>query len=82
LIRYDLLVGGPHQFDARHARQKVQAALDKATQAARRRGHSRRLFLDYHIERVHGSMLTSAELDHQKAQIAKQQLKKVGSKPN
>jgi hypothetical protein len=79
LIRYDLLLGGPHQFDARHALRKIQAALDQETRAARERGQSRKLFLDYLIERTQGGTLTGAELDHQKAQIAKQLLKHVSA---
>ena len=79
LIRYDLLLGGPHQFDARHARRKIQAILDRETRAVRERGQSRKLFLDYLIERMQGRDLTGAELDHQKAQIAKQLLKYVDS---
>jgi hypothetical protein len=77
LIRYDLLLGGPHQFDARHARRKIQAALDQETRAARERGRSRKLFLDYLIERVQGRALTGAELGRKKAEIARQLLRHV-----
>jgi hypothetical protein len=80
LIRYDLLLSGPHKFDARHARRKIQAALDRETLLARVRGQSRKLFLDYLIERAHGRTLTGAELDCAKTQIAKQLLKHVGPK--
>lgn len=80
LIRYDLLLGGPHQFDARHTRRKIQAVLDRETLEARERGQSRKLFLDYLIERVQGRSLTGLELDHQKARIAKQLLKQVRTK--
>ena len=80
LIRYDLLVGGPHQFDARHARRKIQGALDRETQAARERGQRRKLFLDHLIERVQGRAFTARELDRQKAEIARQLLHHVTKK--
>ncbi len=80
LIRYDLLLGGPHQFDARQARRRIQAALDRETRAARQRGHSRKLFLDYLIERVQGRALTEGELDRKKAEIARQLLSHVATK--
>jgi hypothetical protein len=77
LSRYDLLLGGPHLFRAGDSRRDVQAALDRETLAARERGQSRKLFLDYLIERVQGRSLTSIELDPQKTQIANQLLKHV-----
>src|ERR1700678_3308467 len=72
--------GGPHQFDARHARRKIQAMLDRETRAARERGQSRKLFLDYLIERVQGRSLTDIELDRQKAEIAKRLLEHLRAK--
>ena len=77
LIRYDLLLGGPHQFDARHARRKIQAVLDRETRAARERGQSRKLFLDYLIERVQGRPLTGIELDREKKEIARELMRCV-----
>jgi hypothetical protein len=82
LIRYDLLIGGPHLFDATHARRKTQAALDRATQQARECGQSRKLFLDYLIERVQGRPLTGLELDQKKEEIARTLLRHVGSHGN
>jgi hypothetical protein len=79
LIRYDLLLGGPHLFHARDARRKVQAALDRETREARERGQSRKLFLDYLIERVQGRQLTAVELERQKQQIVRQLLRHVGT---
>jgi hypothetical protein len=78
LIRYDLLVGGPHLFDASDKKREVQAALDRETQEARQRGQPRKLFLDYLIERVEGRSLTKTELDRTKAEIARRLLRHVG----
>jgi hypothetical protein len=58
LIRYDLLIGGPHLFNAHHSRPEMQAAMDRQTQRARERGQTRKLFLDYLIERAQGRALT------------------------
>jgi hypothetical protein len=77
LIRYDLLLSGPHKFDARHTRRKIQAMLDRETRKAHERGQSRKLFLDYLIERVHGQALTSAELQREKKAIALKLLRHV-----
>ena len=79
LIRYDLLVGGPHQFDARHARRKIQAELDRETRAVRERGQSRKLFLDHLIERVQGRPLNEKELHGKKAEIARSLLQVLGT---
>jgi hypothetical protein len=81
LIRYDLLLGGPHLFNGRDARREVQTALNRETQEARERGQSRKLFLDYLIERAQGRPLTSVELDGKKAEIARDLLRHVGAKP-
>lgn len=80
LIRYDLLIGGPHLFNARDTRREILSALDRETLAARARGQSRKLFLDYLIERVQRRTLTGLELDGQKARIARELLKHVGAK--
>jgi hypothetical protein len=77
LIRYDLLIGGPHLFNARDTRREILAALDRETLATRERGKPRKLFLDYLIERVQGRPLTTDELDKRKAQVARQLLRHV-----
>jgi hypothetical protein len=74
LIRYDLLLSGPHKFDARHARRKIQAMLNRETQATRARGRSRKLFLDYLIEQAEGRAMSQGELDSRKSEIAKRLL--------
>jgi len=75
LIRYDLLIGGPHLFNGTDTRREILSALDRETQESRNRGHRRKLFLDYLIERVQGHSLTPDELDRQKLQIATNLLK-------
>jgi hypothetical protein len=78
LIRYDLLVGGPHLFDASDKRRELRSALDRETVEAREIGKPRKLFLDYLIERVEGRELTPQELDQTKAEIARRLLRHIG----
>jgi hypothetical protein len=71
LIRYDLLIGGPHLFNARDTRREILSALDRETRESRNRGHRRKLFLDHLIERVQGRTLSEPDLEQEKARIAK-----------
>jgi hypothetical protein len=77
LIRYDLLIGGPHLFDARDARRDIRLALDQETRKARESGQSRKLFLDYLIERAYGKEFTPQELEREKEEIAHHLLRHV-----
>ena len=70
LIRYDLLVGGPHRSITADCRSKVQRALTRKTLAARRKGEKRKTLLDHLIERAEGRPVTDEELELRKAQIA------------
>ncbi len=70
LIRYDLLVGGPHIFDGGDTRPEILSALDQETLAVHQRGTRRKLFLDYLIERTQSKALTGYELDRAKVDIA------------
>ena len=47
LIRYDLLVSGPHSTITADCRSKIQRALTRKTLAARRKGDRRKILLDH-----------------------------------
>ena len=70
LIRYDLLVSGPHSTITADCRSKIQRALTRKTLAARRKGDRRKILLDHLIERAEGRPVTDEELEKMKAQIA------------
>lgn len=70
LIRYDLLVGGPHAYATGEVRSKVQRAITRKTVAARRKGGRRKILLDHLIERAEGRRVPKEELETVKAQIA------------
>ena len=70
LIRYDLLVGGPHTYATGDCRSKVQRAITRKTVAARRKGGKRKILLDHLIERAKGERVPKAQLEKMKAQIA------------
>jgi hypothetical protein len=71
LIRYDLLVSGPHSSITADCRSKLQRKLTRKTLAARRKGSRRKILLDHLIERVEGRPIPKEELQRVKAQIAK-----------
>jgi len=71
LIRYDLLVGGPHSYATGEVRSKAQRAITRKTVAARRRGGKRKILLDHMIERAKGRRVPKDELETVKAQIAR-----------
>jgi len=70
LIRYDLLVGGPHASRTGDCRSRKQRALTRKTLAARRRGEKRKTLLDHLIEEAQGRPVTDDELAKLKARIA------------
>jgi hypothetical protein len=70
LIRYDLLVGGPHRSQVPNTRRSAQDALARETVARRSRGQKRKLYLDHLIERAEGRPLNETELEKIKATIA------------
>lgn len=70
LIRYDLLIGGPHRSITADCRSKVQRALTRKTLAAHRRGEKRKILLDHLIERAEGRSLTDTEMEQLKSRIA------------
>ena len=70
LIRYDLLVGGPHRPKGSVTRRAERDARVRDTAARRRRGEKRKLYLDYLIERSEGRTLNETELEQIKAKIA------------
>ena len=71
LIRYDLLVGGPHSSTTADPRSKLQRKLTRKTLAAHRRGGRRKLLLDHLIEEAEGHPVPQEELQRVKARIAK-----------
>jgi hypothetical protein len=71
LIRYDLLVGGPHKFTTADCRSKLQRKLTRKTLAARRKGNRRKILLDHLIEQTQGRPVPKDELERVKANIAR-----------
>ena len=71
LIRYDLLVGGPHSSTTADPRSKLQRKLTRKTLAAHRRGSRRKLLLDHLIEEAEGHPVPQEELQKVKTRIAK-----------
>ena len=72
LIRYDLLVGGPHRSQMRDTRRATQDSLARETAVRRRRGQKRKLYLDHLIERSEGRLLEEPELEMIKEKIVEQ----------
>lgn len=72
LIRYDLLVGGPHTATTADCRSKLQRKLTRKTLADRRKGRRRKTLLDHLIEEKQGRPVTPDELERVKANIAQE----------
>ena len=72
LIRYDLLVGGPHSSTTADCRSKLQRKLTRKTLADRRKGRRRKILLDHLIEETEGRPIPEEELERVKASIAKE----------
>lgn len=72
LIRYDLLVGGPHASTTADCRSKLQRRLTRKTLADRRRGRRRKILLDHLIEEAQGRTFSEKELEKVKGRIAKE----------
>ena len=81
LIRYDLLVGGPHTYSTGEVRSKVQRAITRKTVAARRKGGQRKILLDHLIERAQGRRVPKDELETVKVQIARTLRDSLTKKP-
>jgi hypothetical protein len=71
LIRYDLLVGGPHSSTTADPRSKLQRKLTRKTLAAHRKGSRRKLLLDHLIEEAEGHPVPQEDLRKVKTRIAK-----------
>src|ERR1700736_3790542 len=69
LIRYDLLVGGPHSSTTADCRLKLQRKLTRQTLADRRKGRRRKILLDHLIEEREGRLVPQEELEKVKASI-------------
>jgi hypothetical protein len=76
LIRYDLLVGGPHASRTADCRSKLQRKLTRKTLADRRKGCRRKTLLDHLIEEKKGRPVPPEELERVKASIA-QDLRRI-----
>jgi hypothetical protein len=76
LIRYDLLVGGPHASTTADCRSKLQRKLTRKTLADRRKGRRRKILLDHLVERRAGRPVPQEELERVKASIA-QELRRI-----
>jgi hypothetical protein len=72
LIRYDLLVSGPHSSITADCRSKLQRKLTRKTLADRRKGRRRKILLDHLIEEVEGRPVPESELERVKARIARE----------
>jgi hypothetical protein len=70
LVRYDLLIGGPHRSQKPDTRRAAQDAFARVTVARRKSGVRRKLYLDHLIERAEGRPLDETELEKIKAKIA------------
>jgi hypothetical protein len=70
LIRYDLLISGPHRRLMPISGRAAQDAVARETVARRKGGHRRKLYLDHLLERVEGRVLNKTELDELKARMA------------
>ena len=64
LIRYDLMLGGPHGFDGRDKHPDLLAALDAGTLTAFHARKRRRILFDYLLEQAAGRDLTDEERKH------------------
>jgi hypothetical protein len=72
LIRYDLLIGGPHASRTADCRSKLQRRLTRKTLADRRKGRRRKILLDHLIEEREGRPVPQEELERVKASIAQE----------
>lgn len=72
LIRYDLLVSGPHASTTADCRSKVQRRLTRKTLADRRKGRRRKTLLDHLIEEREGRPVPQEELERVKGRIARE----------
>ena len=70
LVRYDLLIGGPHRPQMPDTRRSAQDVRARETVARRKSGVRRKLYLDHLIERTEGRPLNETELDKIKSKIA------------
>src|SRR4030095_10623611 len=80
LIRYDLLVSGPHSSITADCRSKLQRKLTRQTLAERRKARRRKLLLDHLIEEAEGRPMPEQELERVKARIVKE-LRRISFSP-
>jgi hypothetical protein len=80
LIRYDLLVSGPHSSITADCRSKLQRKLTRKTLADRRKGRRRKILLDHLIEEAEGRLVPESELERVKARIARE-LRRISFSP-
>jgi hypothetical protein len=71
LVRYNLMVAGPHRRLMPAGRRSAREAVARETIARRKRGERRKPYIDYLIERTEGRTLNDEELERIKAKIAR-----------
>ncbi len=81
LIRYDLLVSGPHSSMTADCRSKLQRKLTRKTLADRRHGRRRKILLDHLIEEAEGHPVSERELEKVKTRIARE-LRRISFAPS
>lgn len=70
LIRYDLMIGGPHMSTASDLQPEIQEALMRETAQTYLSGEKRKTFFEYLVERAYGRTLSDDEMGAVQAQIA------------
>jgi hypothetical protein len=70
LVRYDLLISGPHRSLPPTTNRAKQDTVARQTLVRCRRGQRRKLYLDHLIEKTEGRPLNTRELEAMKAKIA------------
>ncbi len=70
LVRYDLLISGPHRSLPSATNRAKQDTIARQTLVSCRRGQKRKLYLDHLIEKTEGRPLDRRELEAFKAKIA------------
>ena len=70
LVRYDMLIGGPHlYFNGKHKDPELLAALNLRTSRIASEGKRQKILLEYMIEEASGKKMTFEELDKVKQQL-------------
>lgn len=71
LVRYNLMIAGPHRKVMPSGRRSARDAVTRETIARRKRGERRKPLIDHLIERTEGRPLNDSELERIKTEIAR-----------